>query len=210
MHHTPLIWHSDHRQTPKCCLITTLCFFLYSPFHPIPKSSLFQMLRVEGERDICEASFPNFAIFLPSFSSASAFFTHFNNPQPWNLTFEVPGVKFLCGFACPSARLDADLSVCLPLSHSLSLLPLHPPPLLPLSHRSPPPSCLSSQWLHLVPASSPLRGFLCSLGCQVNSGMSGSFNTEDGARGWVGWPGSCFARCGFEIFVRYLMKCVDG
>lgn len=145
MHHTPLIWHNDHRQTPKCCLITTLCFFLYSPFHPILKSSLFQMLRVERERerDICEASFPNFATLLPSFSSASALFTHFNNPQLWNLTFEVPGVKFLCGFACSSARLDADLSVCLPLSHSLSFPFIPPSSLCPIDHLLPPVSPLS-------------------------------------------------------------------
>lgn len=52
-------------------------------------------------------------------------------------------------------------------------------PITPPSNRSPPPSSLpsffSSQWLYLVPAFFPLRGFLCFLGCQVNSGMSGSF-----------------------------------
>lgn len=40
------------------------------------------------------------------------------------------------------------------------------------------PSLLSSQWPRRALASSPLRGFLCSLGCQVKAGMSGWPNTE--------------------------------
>lgn len=64
------------------------------------------------------------------------------------------------------------LSYCLPLclTHCLP----HPI-LLPLSvHHPLLPSLISSQRLPLDHATFPLRGFLCFLGCQVNSGMSGS------------------------------------
>lgn len=75
----------------------------------------------------------------------------------------------------------------LEVSHCLT-----PPSLCPTD----PPSCLfSPQWLQLVLATSPLRGFLCSLGCQVNLGMSGSFNTKDGRGSGAGFgPDSLFAK----------------
>lgn len=81
-----------------------------------------------------------------------------------------------------SSSLEPDLSLCLPLCHCLT-----PPPHLPIVYLLPPSCILSSQWLHPVLATSPLRGFLCSLGCQVNFGMSGSFNTKEGWGGALGW-----------------------
>lgn len=95
---------------------------------------------------------------------------------PWCLTWLFCEISRMSQWFCMSSpRLWADLSPSLSLTAPFILPSV--PSLLP--H----PSLLSSQWLHLVLAFSPLRGFLCSLGYQVKAGMSGLLNTE---RGWGG------------------------
>lgn len=103
------------------------------------------------------------------------------------LKCDVPGAAlWFCVIFSPPVWMQSCQR--LSLSHSLSVRPPPPSsPLSPPSHGSPPLSSISSlfssQWLPLVLATFTLRGFLCSLACQVNSGMSGSFLTPRTGRG---------------------------
>lgn len=149
--------------------IPALLFPFYSLFH------LNTQQFTHSEGDLWSIFFPP---DLPSFSPTS--FTHFverpmdQTSRSSSVTIVTPCYLRWCSWSMHVFN-PVWMQICLCVSHCLPPSPSSPLLLL-LCHRSPPPSSLlSSQWLHLVLATSPLRGFLCSLGCQVNSGMSGSF-----------------------------------